>query len=130
MNPNIPDVVIVVRAKGDNAGNDFTVFRDPQAKIPEAKRPNAKPAPIEDSPGNTPAANAPPNKTKTTANKKRLLIRLQSRATSKPTPNNGIAAAARAAVVASVIACAIKRSKEPKPKPIPPIQKPFIQGSF
>ena len=64
MNPNIPDVVIVVRAKGDNAGNDFTVLRDPQAKIPEAKRPNAKPAPIEDSSGITPAANAPPNKLK------------------------------------------------------------------
>ena len=110
-------------------GNDLTVFREPQAKIPEAKRPKAKPAPIEDLPGITPAANAPPDKTKATANRKRPLSRLPSSATSKPTANNGIAAAARAAVVASVIACAIKRSSEPKPKPIPPIQKPFTQGS-
>ena len=47
INPNIPDVVIVVRTNGDNVGNDLTVFREPQAKTPEAKRPKAKPAPIE-----------------------------------------------------------------------------------
>ena len=130
VNPNIPDVVIALRDRGDSVGNDFTVSRDPQAKIPEAKRPNTKPVPIEEFPGITPAANAPPNKTRVTATKKRPLSRLPSRATSKPTAKIGIAAAARAAVVASVIACAIKRSREPKPKPIPPIQKPFNQGSF
>lgn len=130
MNPNMPDVVIAVRVKGDNVGNDLTVSLDPQAKIPEAKRPNAKPIPIEDFPGITPAANPPPNKTRPTANKKRPLSRLPSKATSKATANIGIAVAARAAVVASVIACAIKRSSEPKPKPIPPIQKPLAQGSF
>ena len=127
--PNIPEVVIVVRTNGDNVGNDLTVFRDPQAKIPEAKSPNAKPAPIDDVPGITPAASAPPDKTMATAKTKRPLNRLPSRVTSKPTANNGIAAAARAAVVASVIACAINRSSEPKPNPIPPIQKPLTQGS-
>ena len=128
--PNIPDVVIAERDKGDNVGKDFTVSRDPQAKIPEAKRPNAKPIPIEELPRFTPEANVPPNKTSATANKKRPLSRLPSKANSKPTANIGIVAAARAAVVAFVIACAIKRSREPMPKPIPPIQKPLTQGSF
>ena len=108
----------------------MTVFRDPHAKTPEAKRPNAKPAPIEEFPGTTPAASAPPIKTRATESKKRPLSRRPSRNISRPTAKIGIAAAASAAVVASVKACAIKRRSEPKPNPIPPIQNPFAQGSL
>ena len=97
-------MVTAVRVKGDKLGKDFTVSREPHAKIPDANRPNVKPKLIEDSPRVTPAANAPPKRTKATANKKRALNRRPSSATSKPTAKIGIAAAAKAAVVASVIA--------------------------
>ena len=108
----------------------MTVFREPHAKIPEANRPNAKPVPIVEFPGTTPAASAPPNRTRATESKKRPLSRRPSRNISRPTAKIGIAAAASAAVVASVKACAIKRRSEPKPNPIPPIQNPFAQGSL
>ena len=123
-------MVIVLRDKGESLGKDLTVLRDPQAKSPDAKSPMAKPPLIEESPREIPAAKTPPNNTRVTAIKKWLLSRLPSKNTSNPTAKMGMVAAARAAVVASVIACATTRRRDPKPKPIPPIQKPWNQGSL
>ena len=66
-------MVTAVRDKLDKLGKDFTVFRDPQAKIPDANRPKAKPELIEVSVRVIPAAKAPPKRTSATANKKRAV---------------------------------------------------------
>ena len=124
----MPPVVTTVRESGDRSGSFLTVCRDPQAKNPDPIKPTTNPVPTDRLWTITPLASTPPKSTRITAKRNRIVNCLLSKITSKPMAVIGIAATARAAVVASDIDCATSNMTEPNPNPKKPIRNPASQG--
>ena len=113
----MPPVVTTVRESGDRSGSFLTVCRDPQAKNPDPIKPTTNPVPTDRLWTITPLASTPPKSTRITAKRNRIVNYLLSKITSKPMAVIGIAATARAAVVASDIDGATSNMTEPNPNP-------------
>ena len=123
--PDIPKVVVAVRANVVMSGKYLTLAREPQAKNVTDINPIIKPRLNLRSTPCIPRIIILPISTSMKPIKKFTVIRRLSNKNSRVIAASGIRAAARAAMKVEVKSCVITSNSDPRPKPEAPIKKPL-----